>query len=76
MFGMLRALRFLVIGPVILVGLGIVNVMTSPGEWWIQWPALGIGIAWVCCLFRVIRGVVLLGGLAAVGAWLASRMGR
>ena len=34
---------------------------------------LGIGIAWVINLFRVIRAVVLLGGLAAFVAYLNRR---
>ena len=47
--------------------------MTSPGHWWVQWAALGIGIAWVVSLFRVIRAVIIAGGLAALGAYLLSR---
>jgi hypothetical protein len=69
----LRAVKFLVMGPVILVFLFAINLITSPGHWWIQWPALGIGIAWVISLFRVIRALVLAGGLAALAALLASR---
>ena len=45
--------------------------MTSPGHWWVQWPALGIGIAWVFSLLRVIRAVVVLGGLAGLAAYLS-----
>ncbi|HEX7086318.1 MAG TPA: hypothetical protein VF198_08135 [Vicinamibacterales bacterium] len=69
----LAAMKFLVTGPIILAFLFVVNLMTSPGEWWVQWAALGIGIAWVFSLFRVARAVVLAGGLAALGAWLANR---
>jgi len=65
-----RALKFLFVGPVILVFLVIVNVMTSPGHWWVQWAALGIGIAWVLSLFRVLGAIVALGGLAAFVAYL------
>ncbi len=68
-----RALRFLVTGPLIVLFLFAVNVMTSPGHWWVQWPALGIGIAWVISLFRVVRAVIVAGGLAALGAYLLSR---
>ena len=46
-FATFRALKFLFVGPVVLVFLGLVNLMTSPGHWWVQWAALGIGIAWV-----------------------------
>lgn len=69
----LRAVKFLFMGPLILAFLFVINLMTSPGDWWIQWPALGIGIAWVLSLFRVIRAVVLAGGVAALAAILASR---
>jgi hypothetical protein len=69
----LRAVKFLFMGPVILVFLFVINLMTSPGHWWVQWAALGIGIAWVLNLFRVIRAVVLAGGLAALAAILANR---
>ena len=73
MYATLRALRFLFIGPFVLAVLVIVNLMTSPGHWWVQWPALGIGIAWVISLFRVLRAVILLGGLAALIAYLRKR---
>lgn len=70
----LRSAKFLVKGPLILGLLFVINLMTSPGEWWVQWAALGIGIAWVISLFRVLRTVVLMGGLAAVAAlFLRSR---
>ncbi len=73
MFRTLRAARFLVAGPLILVFLVIINLMTSPGHWWVQWAALGIGIAWVISLLRVLRALVLLGGLAALIAYLRKR---
>jgi hypothetical protein len=69
----LRAVKFLFMGPLILAFLFVINLMTSPGDWWVQWAALGIGIAWVISLFRVIRAVVLAGGLAALAALIASR---
>ena len=68
-----RAIKFLFTGPVILVFLVILNVMTSPGHWWFQWAALGIGIAWVISLLRVIRALILVGGLAALIAYLRRR---
>jgi hypothetical protein len=68
-----RAVKFLFTGPVILLFLVIVNVMTSPGHWWVQWAALGIGIAWILSLLRVIRMIILLGGLAALVAYLRKR---
>lgn len=69
----LRAVKFLFMGPVIVVFLAVINLMTSPGHWWVQWAALGIGIAWVISLLKVIRAVVIAGGLAALGAYLVSR---
>jgi hypothetical protein len=65
----LSAAKFLVKGPFILALLVVINLMTSPGHWWVQWPALGIGIAWVVSLFRVLRAAILLGGLAAAWSW-------
>ena len=69
----LHSLKFLFMGPLILAFLFVINLMTSPGHWWVQWAALGIGIAWVLSLFRVIRAVVIAGGLAALGAYLLNK---
>jgi hypothetical protein len=69
----LRALKFLVLGPLVLGVLLVINLVTSPGHWWVQWAALGIGLAWVISLFRVLRAVILLGGLAALLAYLRRR---
>jgi len=68
-----KAFKFLFTGPLILVLLFVINLMTSPGEWWVQWAALGIGIAWLISLFRVMRAMLLAGGLAALGAYVARR---
>jgi len=65
--------KFLFTGPVIVLFLAVINLMTSPGHWWVQWAALGIGIAWLISLFKVIRAVIIAGGLAALGAYLVSR---
>ena len=70
MFKTLRAVRFLFTGPLILALLVVVNLLTSPGHWWVQWAALGIGIAWVISLLRVIRALILAGGLVALIAYL------
>jgi hypothetical protein len=64
--GTLHALKFLFVGPLILVMLFFINLFTSPGHWWVQWAALGIGIAWFMSLFRVMTAAVVLGGLAAL----------
>ena len=73
MFATYRAAKFLVTGPLILLLLVVINVMASPGEWWVQWAALGLGIAWFACLARVLRTLVLVGGASALGAYLLRR---
>lgn len=65
-----KSLKFLVVGPAIFLLLVVINWMTSPGEWWVQWAALGIGIAWVASLVHVIRAVIIAGGVAALTAYL------
>lgn len=69
----LRSAKFLVKAPFILAFLFVINLLTSPHHWWVQWAALGIGIAWVFALLRVIRALILAGGLAALGAVLLKR---
>jgi hypothetical protein len=69
----LRSVKFLFTAPLILALLFVINLMTSPGEWWVQWAALGLGIAWFVSLLRVVRALVLAGGLAVIGAYLARR---
>ena len=69
----LGAVKFLFMAPFILAFLFVVNLMTWNGEWWVQWAALGIGIAWMSSLFRVIRAIVLAGGFAAVTAYLLNK---
>jgi hypothetical protein len=68
------SLSFLFMAPLILAFLFVVNVMTG-GPWWVQWPALGMGIAWFFSLMRVMRGLVLIGGLAGLAAYLSGRRG-
>ncbi len=73
MIGTVRAVKFLFVGPAVLVLLVIINAMTSPGDWWVKWAALGIGIAWIVNLFRVIRAALLVGGLVALIALLRKK---
>ena len=68
-----RAIKFLFMGPLILAFLVVVNLMTSPGHWWVQWAALGIGFAWIISLLRVIRAIIVAGGIAALGVYLAKQ---
>jgi len=71
----LHALKFLVMGPIILLTLFFINLMTSPGHWWVQWAALGIGIAWVISLMRVLFAIVVMGGLATFLAFVMKPRG-
>ena len=73
MFGPLRRVKFLVMAPFIVLMLFVINVVTSPGEWWVQWAAFGIGIAWVINFFKLIRDIAVLGGLAAFSAYVLNR---
>ena len=72
-FRTMRSVKFLFTAPLILAFLFVVNLMTSPGDWWIQWVALGLGIAWFFALIRVVWAVVLAGGLAALGIYILNR---
>ena len=67
---LVRSVGFLFKAPLIVLFLFIVNLMSSPGHWWFQWPALGIGFAWLMSLFRVMRAILVLGGLAGLTAYL------
>ena len=69
----LSSARFLITAPFILLMLVVINWMTSPGDWWVQWAALGIGIAWFISLFRVVQAAIIVGGLAALTAWFLKR---
>lgn len=73
MFRTLRAARFLIVGPIMLVMLVVINLMSTPAHLWVKWAALGIGIAWVFSLLRVLRTVLLVGGVAALIACLRRR---
>lgn len=75
----LRTLREAVTLPftaVFVVGLCLlINWLTSPGEWWVQWVALGMGIAVVCAWARALRLLVIAALLAVVGGWAYRRWG-
>ena len=68
-----RSLRFLFTAPLILAFLFVINLVTSPGHWWVQWAALGLGIAWFTSFFRVLRALLVVGGLAGLAAYLGRR---
>ena len=67
------SIRFLFTAPLILAFLFVINLVTSPGHWWVQWAALGLGIAWIINLSRLVRAVLLVGGLAGLAAFLSRR---
>jgi hypothetical protein len=71
-----KALKFLLTGPLILVTLFVINWMTTPGQWWVRWAVLGIGIAWMFSLLRVLWAIVVAGGLAALAYLLYRAAGR
>jgi hypothetical protein len=71
--GLGHSVSFLVKAPFILLILFVINLMTSPGHWWVQWAALGLGIAWFINLFRVLRAALVVGGLAGLFALLNRR---
>jgi hypothetical protein len=73
MYRTFRAVRFLFVGPFILLICLVVNLMTYHGHLWVKWAALGIGIAWLFSLMRVLRLLVMLGGLAALIAYMRKR---
>ena len=70
-----RAVKFLFVGPMILLLLVVINYLTSPGDWWVQWAALGIGIAWFISLIRVVMALIVAGGIAGLVAYLKNRPG-
>ena len=63
----------MITAPFLVLLLFVINLMTSPGHWLWQWAAFGIGIAWVISLFRVLRAILLVGGLAGLAAYLNRR---
>ncbi|GAP38249.1 hypothetical protein [Piscinibacter sakaiensis] len=61
---------------VFVVGLcGLINAMTYSGQWWVKWVALGMGIAVVVALARVLRWLLLALAVLWVGRWLQRRHG-
>ena len=73
MFRTLRAVRFLFTAPFLLLLLYIIGRVTGSGAAWFKWAVLGIGIAWLVSLIRVIQALILVGGVAALVMWLRKR---
>lgn len=44
-----------------------INYFTSPGVWWVQWVAFGMGIGLIAVWARAIKTLVLTIGVAAIG---------
>jgi hypothetical protein len=61
---------------IFVVGLcAVIDWMTAPGHWWVQWVALGMGIAVACAWARAIRLLIAGGALALLGAGVYRRWG-
>jgi hypothetical protein len=53
---------------IFVVGLcGFINWFTSPGAWWVQWVAFGMGIAVLCAWADALKVVFKIGLAAALG---------
>jgi hypothetical protein len=53
---------------IFVVGLcAFINWFTSPGVWWVQWVAFGMGIALICVWARAFKVLVATVGIAAIG---------
>lgn len=53
----------------------LINLMTSPGHWWFQWVALGMGIAAAVALARGLRTLLVLALVFWVGRTIYRRYG-
>jgi hypothetical protein len=61
---------------IFVVGLcAVINYMTSPGHWWVQWVALGMGIAVLVAWARAAKTIALLALIAWVGYKIYQRYG-
>jgi multisubunit Na+/H+ antiporter MnhB subunit len=45
----------------------VVNYMTSPGVWWVQWVVFGMGIGLIAVWFRAAKSIIAAIGVAAIG---------
>jgi hypothetical protein len=53
---------------IFVVGLcAFINYFTSPGVWWVQWVAFGMGIGLIVVWARAIKTLALTVGVAAIG---------
>ena len=49
--------------------------MTSPGHWWFQWVAFGMGIAVIVAFARAARTLLVLALVFFGGRWVYRRYG-
>jgi len=67
---LLRAVTF-PFTAIFVVGLcTFINWFTSPGHWWVQWVAFGMGIALICVWARALKVLIATIGIAAIGYFL------
>ena len=53
----------------------VINWMTSPHHWWVQWVAFGMGIAVLVAWAKAARTLLTLALIAYVGRWVYRRYG-
>lgn len=63
---------------IFVVGLcAFINYFTSPGVWWVQWVAFGMGIGLIAVWVKAIRAIGVAAVAAAIGyavyRWFARR---
>ncbi len=63
---------------IFVVGLcAFINYFTSPGVWWVQWVAFGMGIGLIAVWAKAIRAIGVAAVAAAIGyavyRWFARR---
>ncbi|HSJ02355.1 MAG: hypothetical protein ACAI34_05525 [Verrucomicrobium sp.] len=68
-----QAIKFLFVGPALMVFLALVNKMSFKGVWWCQWPILFLALCWFVSLYYVVRAIIVAGGIAALVTWLKRR---
>lgn len=75
-FGNLTRAIVLPFKALFVVGLcALINAMTSPGDWWFQWVAFGMGIAVLVAWARAIKSLVVLALVYFGGRWLYRKYG-
>jgi len=56
---------------VFVVGMcAFINYITSPGVWWVQWVAFGMGIGLIAVWFRAAKTLIATIGITAIGYFI------